>query len=119
AAPSRRGKAVQAASGARFASPDFQLVWRVRFSPLPIVQLLALQLRYLIYIKQYLPLAWMTMPDAKTAKIFKHGRSQAVRLPKEFRMPGTKVSVRRVGRGVMLEPIDVPFDVKAWFGKLD
>lgn len=61
----------------------------------------------------------MTMPDAKTAKIFKHGRSQAVRLPKEFRMPGTKVSVRRVGRGVMLEPIDVPFDVKAWFGKLD
>jgi antitoxin VapB len=59
------------------------------------------------------------MSDAKTAKIFKHGRSQAVRLPKEFRMPGTKVSVRRVGRGVLLEPIDVPFDVKAWFGKLD
>jgi antitoxin VapB len=59
------------------------------------------------------------MPDAKTAKIFKHGRSQAVRLPKEFRMPGTEVSVRRVGRGVLLEPIDVPFDVKAWLGKLD
>jgi antitoxin VapB len=61
----------------------------------------------------------MIMSDAKTAKIFKHGRSQAVRLPKEFRMPGTKVSVRRVGRGVLLEPIDVPFDAKAWFGKLD
>ena len=54
-----------------------------------------------------------------TAKLFKHGRSQAVRLPKEFRLPGTEVRVRRVGRSVILEPIDEPFDVKAWFGKLD
>ena len=59
------------------------------------------------------------MSDVGTAKIFKHGRSQAVRLPKEFRMPGTQVRVRRVGRGVLLEPIDAPFDVKAWFAKLD
>jgi len=59
------------------------------------------------------------MSSVRTAKIFKHGRSQAVRLPKEFRLPGTEVRVRRVGRGVLLEPIDVPFDVKAWFGKLD
>jgi antitoxin VapB len=55
----------------------------------------------------------------KTAKIFQHGRSQAVRLPKEFRLPGTEVRVRRVGRGVLLEPLDAPFDVKAWFDKLD
>jgi antitoxin VapB len=54
-----------------------------------------------------------------TAKLFKHGRSQAVRLPKEFRMPGTEVRVRRIGRGVLLEPIGTPFDVKAWFAKLD
>jgi len=59
------------------------------------------------------------MSGVRTAKIFKHGRSQAVRLPKEFRLPGTEVRVRRVGRGVLLEPIDVPFDVKAWFSKLD
>jgi antitoxin VapB len=59
------------------------------------------------------------MSNARTAKIFKHGRSQAVRLPKEFRMPGTEVRVRRIGRGVLLEPIDVPFDVKAWFDKID
>jgi len=59
------------------------------------------------------------MSSVRTAKIFKHGRSQAVRLPKEFRLPGTEVYVRRVGRGVLLEPIDLPFDVKAWFGKLD
>ena len=28
-----------------------------------------------------------------TAKLFMHGRSQAVRLPKEFRLPGTEVRV--------------------------
>jgi antitoxin VapB len=59
------------------------------------------------------------MSETGTAKLFKHGRSQAVRLPKDFRMPGTEVRVRRIGRGVLLEPIDVPYDVKAWFAKLD
>ena len=57
--------------------------------------------------------------ENKTAKLFKHGRSQAVRLPKEFRMPGTEVRVRRIGRGVLLEPLGSPFDVKAWLAKLD
>src|SRR6266849_8540684 len=55
------------------------------------------------------------MANTRTAKLFKHGRSQAVRLPKEFRMPGTEVRVRRLGYGVLLEPIDTPFDVNAWF----
>ena len=27
--------------------------------------------------------------------------------------------MRRMGRGVLLEPIDTPFDVKAWFAKMD
>ena len=60
----------------------------------------------------------MTDP-ARTAKLFKHGRSQAVRLPKEFRMPGKEVRVRRIGRSVLLEPMGVPFDVQAWLAKLD
>ncbi len=37
-------------------------------------------------------------PDAtaaKTAKLFMNGRSQAVRLPKEFRFEGTEVAIRR------------------------
>ena len=46
------------------------------------------------------------MTESATAKIFKHGRSQAVRLPKEFRLPGKEVRVRRIGRAVLLEPID-------------
>jgi antitoxin VapB len=41
-----------------------------------------------------------------TAKLFTHGRSQAVRLPKEFRFEGKAVRVSRVGRRVILEPLD-------------
>jgi antitoxin VapB len=39
------------------------------------------------------------------AKIFKNGQSQAVRLPKEFRLQGKEVSVIRLGSGVVLQPI--------------
>ena len=39
-----------------------------------------------------------------TAKIFRNGRSQAVRLPKEFRFEGDEVIIRRDGKHVILEP---------------
>lgn len=41
------------------------------------------------------------------AKLFMHGRSQAVRLPKAYRMPGSEVRVRREGEKVILEPMDI------------
>ena len=41
-----------------------------------------------------------------TAKLFTHGRSQAVRLPKEFRFEGKEVRVSRIGNRVILEPLD-------------
>jgi antitoxin VapB len=60
------------------------------------------------------------MAETGTAKLFKHGRSQAVRLPKEFRMAGTEVRVRRVGRGVLLEPIERDLkDIQAIFDEID
>lgn len=60
------------------------------------------------------------MPNKTTAKLFMHGRSQAVRLPKEFRFEGREVRVSRSGAKVILEPIEPPpFDVKAWRAKLD
>jgi len=40
------------------------------------------------------------------AKVFWSGRSQAVRLPKEFRLPGEAVSIRRSGKAIILEPLD-------------
>jgi antitoxin VapB len=54
---------------------------------------------------------------SKIAKLFVNGRSQAVRLPLEFRFPGSEVRVTRHGRGVLLEP--VVSDVDQWFGELD
>ena len=39
------------------------------------------------------------------AKLFWTGRSQAVRLPKEFRFEGDEVRIRREGQAVVLEPI--------------
>jgi antitoxin VapB len=50
-----------------------------------------------------------------TAKIFWSGRSQAVRLPKEFRFETDTVHIRRHGRAVILEPIT---DDWAWLDKL-
>ena len=40
-----------------------------------------------------------------TARLFWSGRSQAVRLPKEFRMNGDAVRIRKQGSAVILEPL--------------
>ena len=55
------------------------------------------------------------MPDSGIAKIFMHGRSQDVRLPFAFRLPGERV--RRVENGILLETMVT--DIDAWFGELD
>lgn len=43
------------------------------------------------------------------ARIFKSGNSQAVRLPKEFKLEGSEVYIKRVGRGLLLMPADDPW----------
>ena len=52
------------------------------------------------------------------AKLFSHGGSQAVRLPKEFRFEGTEVHVRRVGSEVVLSALP-PADLQAMLDALD
>ncbi len=44
------------------------------------------------------------------AKLFQHGGSQAVRLPREFRFEGREVKVSKTQRGVLLEPLDSDFE---------
>jgi antitoxin VapB len=46
-----------------------------------------------------------------TAKIFQSGRSQAVRLPKEFRFEGSEVYVAHMGSAVVLMPQNHTWDV--------
>ena len=64
-----------------------------------------------------------TTPAPKTAKLFKNGRSQAVRLPKEFRFEGREVAIRRdpTTGEVILAPApaepSVSFD--EWFALYD
>ncbi len=63
------------------------------------------------------------MTKLQTAKIFWSGRSQAVRLPKEFRVEGNEVLIRREGGNIVLEPLatgwewlnDMPGSVDADF----
>ena len=45
-----------------------------------------------------------------TAKIFENGRSQAVRLPKEFRFDGDEVYIKKIGEVVMLVAKDSKWD---------
>ncbi len=55
-----------------------------------------------------------------TAKVFWSGRSQAVRLPKEFRLETRIVRIRKRGKEIILEPLP---DTWAWLdaikGRLD
>ena len=57
------------------------------------------------------------MAEKAEARIFTHGGSQAVRLPRAFRLPGDRVRVRREGNGILLEPIVT--DPDAWFAAMD
>ena len=52
-----------------------------------------------------------------TAKLFRNGQSQAVRLPKDFRLPGKEVYIKKVGSAVVLMPMEHGWD--SLIGSLD
>lgn len=58
-------------------------------------------------------------PPRTTAKLFTHGGSQAVRLPKEFRFEGSEVSVRKEGDAVILEPIKAKESWAEFWARID
>lgn len=56
----------------------------------------------------------------ETAKIFWSGRSQAVRLPRAYRVDGDEVRIRRRGRAIVLEPVPDSWEwLDALVGDLD
>jgi antitoxin VapB len=60
-------------------------------------------------------------PEQMEAKLFWIGRSQAVRLPMEFRFEGDRVRIRRMGTGVLIEPVP-PIEkesAEAMFARMD
>jgi len=46
-----------------------------------------------------------------TAKLFTNGKSQAVRLPKEYRFIGNEVGITRIGEMVILYPQDNAWEI--------
>lgn len=50
------------------------------------------------------------MADRARAKVFWSGRSQAVRLPKAFRLDSTEVRISRRGNALVLEPVEDDWD---------
>ncbi len=50
--------------------------------------------------------------------LFVNGRSQAVRIPKELRFEGREVSIRRLGDGVLLEPVKTSTWPEGHFDKI-
>ena len=46
----------------------------------------------------------------ETAKLFQNGNSQAVRLPKKFKMPGNMVKISQQGTQIILEPLETTWD---------
>ena len=60
----------------------------------------------MIYINNIYPVRCIV----EKAKLFINGRSQAVRLPKEFRFEGNEVFIKKVGKSVILIPVHTPWN---------
>jgi antitoxin VapB len=70
-----------------------------------------------IYLGYLLDLGRSSLAKTGIAKLFRNGRSQAVRLPREFRFEGDRVRIRRIDKGVLLESL-IP-NTAEWFDELD
>jgi antitoxin VapB len=44
------------------------------------------------------------MPIERYVKLFKNGRNQAVRIPREFELPGEDAVMRKEGQRLIIEP---------------
>ena len=52
-----------------------------------------------------------------TAKVFTSGNSQAIRVPKRFRINSNRVFIRKFGKGLLIEPASE--DNATWLKKLN
>ena len=61
--------------------------------------------------KRAKPAAKQARGSLRMAKLFTNGKSQAVRLPKDFRLPGTEVCIQKIGHVIMLFPKERAWDI--------
>jgi antitoxin VapB len=43
--------------------------------------------------------------ETRTARLFRNGANQAVRIPREFELPGTEVTIRKVAGALVIESV--------------
>lgn len=55
--------------------------------------------------------ALSTPSKPKEAKLFRNNRSQAVRIPVEFELPGDRVLIHREGSKLIIEPVTRPTNI--------
>jgi antitoxin VapB len=56
--------------------------------------------------------------EARKVSLFRNGRSQALRIPKEFEMPGKEAILHREGNRLVIEPVE-DTDLLMWLGTLE
>jgi len=61
------------------------------------------------------------MSEGRHIRVFRNGRNQAIRIPREFELPGDEAIIRRDGARLIIEPVPVtPFrDLLAQWPPLD
>lgn len=47
-------------------------------------------------------------PDERRVRLFRNGRNQAVRIPREFELPGKEATLHREGDRLIIEPVEKP-----------
>ncbi len=57
--------------------------------------------------------------SGRSARLFRNGRNQAVRIPREFELPGKEVLIRREGARLVLEPLPRPDSLLDLLATLD
>jgi antitoxin VapB len=52
------------------------------------------------------PMLTETMESERNVKLFRNGRNQALRIPKEFELPGKEAVLRKEGNRLIVEPLE-------------
>lgn len=59
------------------------------------------------------------MSMQRSVKLFRNGRNQAVRIPREFELPGTEAIMRKEGDTLIIEPAKKLSSLKDWLTTLE
>ena len=52
----------------------------------------------------HMPTGGRSVPVERRVKVFRNGRNQAVRIPREFELPGDEAVIRKEGKRLVIEP---------------